>query len=269
MVATSRRDGRQNPLAIVCAVIGIFAGGQAFATLANADNAAGKSLNYACGVPARLALSRAPVRVFAAAVARRQSVTIVALGSSSTQGVGATSASRSYPAQLEAELKRMYQSTSVVVVNAGIGGQTAAQMLSRLEHDVLRLKPQLVIWQTGVNDVISGVSVRQFEATLRLGINHMKQRGIDVVLVDQQDFPGSSRFADFDMYLQVMSTVGAEEGAPLLRRHRIMQHLADTEPGGLNRLLANDQFHMNDIAHSCVGLILADGLKDLAANSAP
>ena len=269
MVAMSRRGSRQNALAIACMMIGVFVSGASFPTPASAGSATGEARNYACGVPARLAWSRAPVRAFAAAVARHHAVTIVALGSSSTQGAGASSASQSYPARLEAELKGMFRSTPVVVVNAGIGGQTAAQMLNRLEHDVLRFKPQLVIWQTGVNDVISGVGARQFEATLRLGINQMKQRGIDVVLVDQQDFPGSARLAEFDVYLQVMSRVAAEEGAPLLRRHRIMQHLAGAEPGGLNRLLATDRFHMNDIAHSCVGLILADGLKDLAANGAP
>jgi acyl-CoA thioesterase-1 len=37
------------------------------------------------------------------------------------------------------------------VINKGVGGEMAFQMLARLERDVLPYHPQLVIWQTGSN----------------------------------------------------------------------------------------------------------------------
>ncbi|MEM7655528.1 MAG: GDSL-type esterase/lipase family protein [Bacteroidota bacterium] len=39
------------------------------------------------------------------------------------------------------------------VVNRGIGGQTTAQLLGRMQQDVLSLKPDVVVFQAGINDL--------------------------------------------------------------------------------------------------------------------
>jgi acyl-CoA thioesterase-1 len=60
-------------------------------------------------------------------------LTIVALGSSATAGSGASADDKSYPAVLEAELKRRLPNAEVKVINKGIGGQSAYDMLLRME----------------------------------------------------------------------------------------------------------------------------------------
>ncbi|PSJ19753.1 GDSL family lipase, partial [Halomonas sp. ND22Bw] len=88
---------------------------------------------------------------------------IVAFGSSSTEGSGASSPSTTYPAQLQRDLAARLGAmgsvhSSVTVLNRGKGGDDSEAMARRLERDVLADKPDLVIWQTGSNDPMSGVS---------------------------------------------------------------------------------------------------------------
>jgi len=40
-----------------------------------------------------------------------------------------------------------------VLINNGIGGQTTAQCLVRIDNDVVALKPELVVIQVGINDL--------------------------------------------------------------------------------------------------------------------
>src|SRR5215813_11041649 len=63
---------------------------------------------------------------------------IVALGSSTTQGVMASDLAHSYPAVLQQVLSVGLPEAHVAVINRGIGGQDAMEGLARLEADVLR-----------------------------------------------------------------------------------------------------------------------------------
>ncbi len=87
---------------------------------------------------------------------------IVAFGSSSTEGIGASSPANAYPARLQADLRTKLHGVEVTVVNRGIGGEHVDDMLARLERDVIGPEPQLVIWQTGSNDPLRGVSLEHF-----------------------------------------------------------------------------------------------------------
>src|SRR4051794_8224119 len=66
-------------------------------------------------------------------LASRLPVRIVAFGSSSTEGVGATSPSATYPARLEVELNQALSvdSKRVSVLNRGVGGEDVDDMLAR------------------------------------------------------------------------------------------------------------------------------------------
>jgi len=120
-------------------------------------------------------------------------IRIVAFGSSSTEGVGATSPSAAYPARLEAELNQALpgESKSVSVLNRGVGGEDVDDMLARLDKDVLAAKPDLVIWQTGSNDPLRSVPLARFVDETKAGINNMRAAGLDVMLMEPQWCPSS------------------------------------------------------------------------------
>jgi acyl-CoA thioesterase-1 len=66
----------------------------------------------------------------AADLAARRVPVIVAIGSSSTQGVGASRPDRSYPARLAIELRQRH-GIATRVINKGIGGESTAETLRR------------------------------------------------------------------------------------------------------------------------------------------
>src|SRR3954447_17120670 len=97
-----------------------------------------------------------------AAVAGRTEGLIVALGSSSTEGVMASDSAHTYPAVLQAALNKALPAAHFAVINRGIGGQDAPEELARLDSDVIAVHPQLVIWQVGANGAMRHADPLEF-----------------------------------------------------------------------------------------------------------
>src|SRR5690349_24424919 len=91
-------------------------------TLASAD--AGLAASR-CKAPQELLRFKAPLRHLAAEMRDAQDIKIVALGSSSTAGTGASGRAACYPSRLEAELNQRYPNKHFTMVNLGVGGQLA------------------------------------------------------------------------------------------------------------------------------------------------
>ena len=194
-----------------------------------------------------------------AALANGRKVTIIAFGSSSTQGAGASSPARTYPAVLEAQLRAALPGARLRVLNRGLGGQEVTEMMARLETDVLSLGPALVIWQAGANAVLRGMAPEIFIAAMADGIGRLRARGIDVVLMDSQRAPrilNSPHFERFDAALRELSV---RLGVPLFSRATLMQAW---EASGTphHKMLAPDGLHHNDRGYECIARALAQSV---------
>ncbi len=102
---------------------------------------------------------------------------IVALGDSVTQGYTSHATidhDGVYHARLKRRLEGTYPMTTFSVLNAGAAGQTVQDALKRLERDVIRHDPDLLIVAFGLNDAAHGgfEGVKQFKADL----NHLLER---------------------------------------------------------------------------------------------
>jgi acyl-CoA thioesterase-1 len=116
--------------------------------------------------------------------------TIVALGASNTFGKG-VARNQAYPAQLEAILRA--KGHTVRVVNAGINGNTTAQMLARLNGAVPD-GTRAVILQPGGNDRRKGKDdTAQNVAEIQ---SRLATRGVRVVMMENGMFRGLPRQAD-------------------------------------------------------------------------
>src|SRR5205823_11327138 len=109
-----------------------------------------------CIVPADLVRLDLPLERTARHLASRKLTLIVALGSSSTAGSGASSVEASYPSRLMVELARRFPTEPLMVLNRGIAGERAVDMLARFDDTVASEHPDLVLWQLGTNAVLRG-----------------------------------------------------------------------------------------------------------------
>jgi acyl-CoA thioesterase-1 len=185
-------------------------------------------------------------------------IVIVAIGSSSTQGHGASSVDRTYPAQLAAALRARYPVRTVEVLNRGIGGETARQMVARFDRDVIAHAPQLVLWQTGANDALRRVPIEEFVAALEHGIEVLRDYGADVVLLPPQYAPKLIAVPNSEAYLARLHETAARHHVPVFRRYAIMHELALKQPDALGAMLTADGLHLNDLGYHCLATQLVD-----------
>ena len=215
-----------------------------------------------CDAPRDLVRLAVTLPAMSRELARGGPIEVVALGSSSTAGSGASSPQASYPARLEAELLRRFPGRDFNVHNFGIGGHLARDMLARIEGTVLSMRPALVIWQTGVNDATQDVGVEAFREVLDRGIKMLKEKGIDVILVDMQYYPRSERVSGYRDYLRAMRAAAEAHGAGLFQRYAIMRHMVRSGQHSPEDLLAPDNFHLNDLSYGCLADLMAEGIED-------
>jgi acyl-CoA thioesterase-1 len=104
--------------------------------------------------------------------------TIVAVGDSLTEGLGVNE-DNAYPARLEKKLKSAGYNWRVI--NAGISGETSSGTLSRVRW-VLKLKPDIVILETGANDGLRGIDPRITRKNIEETVRMLKENNVVVVL---------------------------------------------------------------------------------------
>jgi acyl-CoA thioesterase I len=131
-----------------------------------------------CVAPLGFARFDIPLKRVAERISARQPVTIVAIGSSSTFGTGASSPVMSYPSQLAVELRALLPRTSITVINRGVNGETAEEMLARFDRDVLAAHPDLVLWQVGSNAVLLGRPIAPTGLLIAEGLRRLKVAGL-------------------------------------------------------------------------------------------
>jgi lysophospholipase L1-like esterase len=182
---------------------------------------------------------------------------IIAFGSSSTRGFGATSPAASYPSRLAIDLARaLPRSEPVAVENRGISGEDADDMMRRLPA-IIAQHPDLVIWQTGSNDPLRGVPLARFVADTTRGVQMMRAASIDVILMEPQWCRKLRAIAGSGTYTDAVRAVGAALGVPVVRRSALMKHwLAD---GLLTpaQMLAPDGLHMTDGGYAMLARVVA------------
>ena len=200
-----------------------------------------------------------------ATVAQGMPLTIIAFGSSSTEGAAASGPDATYPAQLEARLRNTLPGLPLVVLNRGKGGQEVHEMLARLESDVLAEHPALVIWQAGANAVLQGMPAEEFRAALAGGIARIQAAGADVLLMDSQRAPRILQSPGFERLDLAIDGLAEATSAELFSRAALMRawEAAGTPSAAM---ISPDGLHHNDRGYACVAAALA---RTIAAAAGP
>lgn len=212
----------------------------------------------ACSVPDELLGFTAGLERTRARIAGGGTATILAIGSSSTEGVGATDADHTYPARLAVHLASRVPGAAVRVVNRGIGGEVVATTAARLRTEVAAVRPDLVIWQVGTNDAVRGVGLDVMAAIVEDGLVWLEGQGVDAVLMDPQFYPRIADNAGYWQAVTVIADLAARHGVPLVRRFDAMRYWAG-RPQPVS-MLSGDAFHMNDQGYECIAGMIAGSL---------
>jgi lysophospholipase L1-like esterase len=198
---------------------------------------------------------RRPLPALSRAVRANREVKVLAIGSSSTAGVGASSPSTTYVAKLEKTLEGTLAGLDFTVIGRGQGGEVAQGAADRMKDEVERERPDLVVWQVGTNDALRHVGLDRFRQCLKTTLTWLREQRIDVVLVDPQY--GETLVKD-EHYGQVVTTIAEiarETRVLLVDRFEAMRELA--RQNGDRFYLAADNLHLNDTGHRCMAEQLA------------
>jgi acyl-CoA thioesterase-1 len=215
----------------------------------------------ACDVPDELMQVDDKLPRLAERLRAKQPVKIVAIGGASTTGLAAGSSELAYPHRLQEILARRYPSSPITVVNRGVPRQTAQQMLERFPSDVLAEDPVLVIWETGTTDAVRGVGVDDFAAALQTGIDELKARGIDIMLVDMQFSHSTATVIDFVRYLKALHRVGDVNDVSVFPRFEMMRYWSEQNVFNFDGIAKDQRASLAAKVYECIASKLAEAIR--------
>jgi hypothetical protein len=173
-------------------------------------------------------------------------------------GAAADGLEFAWPARLASALGERFPTARTKVINLAVGRQTAKQAVERLDHDVLPLKPTLVIWETGTMEAVRGTDVEEFRQTVQTGIDKLRAAGVEVVLMTMQFSRATEAVIHFGHHVAVMRELADVNDLPLFRRRGIMRHWA--ESGALDLRAGNGEKSRELAAklYDCIGRAMAE-----------
>lgn len=229
--------------------------------------------------------------------AATQPVRIVALGDSTTATASdwAPEIQEVYADCLPGALKP--HGIEAVVINAGVGDTTTRQAVGRLDRDVRRHHPDLVVVQFGINDswidVDQGktrprLSRAEFRSNLTTIVRRLKQDGTRVLLMTPNpmrwrdpyyiqaftDHPGLLNIHEvrgidrlLDVYATDVRDVAKIESVPLVDVFAAFENYGKLASHSIDDiLLAGDGIHPNQAGQALVCRLLAEKIVEVLAS---
>ncbi len=219
-----------------------------------------------CAAPAGLVQLGLALRRVARRLAADRPIKIVAIGSSSTAGAMASSPAASYPSRLAVDLQHRFPTEDITVLNRGVNGEEAADMLTRLDADVIAEKPDLVLWQVGTNAVLRDHPLERTAELIHQGIVRLKASGADVVLIDPQYSPRVIAKSEAQPMVELIAAAAKRDNVALFRRFAVMRYWRDHDHMRFDTFVAPDGLHMNDWSYGCWAKLLGGAIAKAASS---
>ncbi len=128
---------------------------------------------------------------------RQPPIILTALGDSVTQGAMehcVYSHEGVYHRQLQREFEALYPITAFSTINAGVSGGTAQQALERLDRDVIKYEPDLLLIAFGLNDSMGGPEgVVDFKVALNEIVGRVQKDTLAEIMLLTPPFMASRR----------------------------------------------------------------------------
>jgi acyl-CoA thioesterase I len=203
---------------------------------------------------------------------------IVAIGDSITAGGG-------YLRDIDAVLTQQYPELKIPkVVNMGIGGQKAEDLIKRFDKDVVQQKPAFVTISIGINDVWHRLKnprdenvLADYKKNVGRMVDAAERAGIKVILLtptviqEDAESEGNKRLVS---YVEAEKQVAAEKKCQLVDLHGMFLAALKRKPADQKTWLTGDGVHMKPLGDGimAVGVLRALGVPDTkiaASETAP
>ncbi len=153
------------------------------------------------------------------------------------------------------------------MINRGVNGEETADMLARLETEVLAEKPDLILWQVGTNALLRNRPLAPALEMINDGVKRMKAIGADVVLIDPQFAPKVLTKSDHQQMVTLISTAAKHGNVDLFSRFAVMRHWRETDGLSFEVFLSPDELHMNDWSYACQAKVMGEAIAEAATRA--
>ncbi|MFY7962036.1 MAG: SGNH/GDSL hydrolase family protein [Elsteraceae bacterium] len=175
-----------------------------------------------CQVPIEYVHDNSPLPSLEAALRAPETTRIVAIGSASMAGMGASAPAKSYAERFLATFQDRMQHAATLD-NKAARSMSVSDWLPRIEREVMAGKPALVLWEAGTVDAVRGVDTVEFARMLSEGVHLMKQAGADVLLIDPLFSKRTTTMLNLRPYIDAMKAVAIAENLVFFDRLEIMK----------------------------------------------
>lgn len=91
-----------------------------------------------------------------------------------------------YSTRVREILNILYPSVQINIINSGISGDNVVNGEVRLEEDVLKYNPDIVVVSFGLNDSVGGLeNLPKYKAALNSIFTRLKEKGIEIIFLTQ------------------------------------------------------------------------------------
>jgi lysophospholipase L1-like esterase len=226
--------------------------------------ARGETAAPTCDAPFSMIRFTNPLVRVAQRLKSGEPITIVAIGSSSTAGFGASSSAASYPSRLAVELTQRFPGHPITVLNRGVGGEEIGDMLKRFDTAVIAAKPDLVLWQFGTNSVIRDDKLNDHGVAIREGLTKIRSTGADIVLIDPQFAPKVIVKPEATRMVELIASTAKHEDIDLFPRFDVMRRWHEIDHIAFKTFVSPDGLHMNDWSYGCFAKALSVAISEAA-----
>lgn len=174
---------------------------------------------------------------------------------------------------------------SAEVINAGVGGNRSSSLLSRLERDVLRHRPSVVVIMVGTNDRLNSggfVDTKAYRRNVRELVERIEAAGSDALLVtpptcipellftrhDRRKFADQSPVERMKEVRQLLIEISAETKVSLvdfhqhLDKHQVVDHRKSSVIRNVANSGTKDGVHLTPRGYRLLAELIADELRN-------
>ncbi len=210
-----------------------------------------------CAIPDEFTTTEDVFPRVKAAIAAKERVNVLAIGSATTVGQDLVPQGTSFPYRMVEDMQAALPGVEVKLTVGGGRGLAAAEMLELLRTLLRGQHFALVVWQTGTVEAVRAIPPVDFQNVLTEGTSAIRAQGGDVLLVDPQFSRFLQASTELDPYEKIFRDEATRPGVIAFRRFDLMRKWAETGELDLEHVEKEDRAPVLDRLHRCLGTALS------------